>query len=831
MEVRDVNGVADPLADPTRLAAVAATGLTGIVGAVTEPILERLASVAQRLVAAPVALVTLLTAGEQWVVGAAGNGVPLLPGRRMPIAYALCQHVVRSAEAVVVDDTTAHALMSTSPIVTEHGVRAYLGVPLTTAAGQHLGALCALDFAPRSWSAEDVAGLRDLAAAATAHLEHRMTRASLRIAESALTVTSAKAAAADAQFAIIADVNADGLWRWDIVSNEIRHSQRFRALLGMTSEPEGSVAAFLTALHPDDVETFTTALQAHLTTRTPFDIHVRVVVADGSFRWFHNRGQAVWDATGVPTFMAGTLSDVTEQVRTAAALRVSEAQLAEVVDAAMDAVISISADGDILRFNRAAQHVFGLDATDAVHRSLNTLLPTWRQHVAGDSDDATRGGLFALTGRRADGRIFPAEATIAQTADSASSPTATMTVMVRDVTERTQLEAALRHAQKMDAVGRLAGGIAHDFNNLLTVIRGSAELASASLLTDVSAQAVQSEVDQVVQAADRAAALTRQLLAFSRKQVLEPQLVCLDDVVEDIAPLLRRLLGAHVAITVHAASRPHEVLVDPGQFEQVLVNLAINARDAMPTGGTLTIESRFVSRSTIATDAAARVAPDVALVLVTVTDTGMGMDAITLARVFEPFFTTKEVGQGTGLGLSVVQGIIEQSGGTIWVTSAMGAGTCVSCLMPTSTAGMPVARPVATPQKLLPASGHVLLVEDDQHVRAVAARMLAAAGYVVSQCADGEEALSWCRADAARAGGLCAVVSDVQMPYRNGISLALALASEFANLPVLLMSADAPGTTGRARAGMSQWFLQKPFTRDQLLRQLDEMVRVEGVPR
>ena len=797
---------ADPVSSVTRLAAVTATGLIG--ANAHEPILERLATVARNLVNAPLVLVSLLTAEEQWVVAASGSAVVSRPARHRAMTYSLCQHVIRGGAAVSVDDTTTHALMQDNLAVTELGIHSYLGVPLTTSAGETVGVLCAVDFAPRAWREQDRDGLLDLAAAATAHLEHLTVQAELR------TVAL--------QLSTIAQVSADGLWSRDMVANTAFHSPRFRELLGMTPDAEASIEAFMAVLHPDDVAMFTTSLQTHLTRRTPFEVQVRLWVGDSGYRWFVNRGQAVWDAAGTPTFMAGSLGDVTEQLRTAAALKVSEVHLAQVVDSAMDAVICTTPDGEIILFNQMAERMFGLEASHAIRRSLEELLPGWRHDAPGVVGEPPR-ALRTLTGLRTDGSEFPAEVTISDSvASDHAGVLATITVIVRDVTERTTLEAELRHAQKMDALGRMAGGIAHDFNNLLTVIRGSAELASAMLHAGQPARDVLPDVVQVVEAADRAAALTRQLLLFSRKQVLAPQRVCLDVVMNSLEPLLNRLLGAQVSITLHAESRPAVVVVDPSQLEQVLVNLAINARDAMPDGGSLTIRSAPVSRHELPATFAERLPTDRAFVLLTVADTGSGMDAHTQAQVFEPFFTTKAPGRGTGLGLAIVHGIVEQSGGVIWLTSHAGQGTIISIVLPTAPGQAASGTPTGTPAVEPEARGHVLLVEDDADVGALATRMLVRAGYDVARCDDGEAALLWCRADLARAARLYAVVSDVQMPRRDGVSLARMLAVEYPALPVLLMSGVDlvdDGVTQRPQA-----FLKKPFTSAQLTQQLAQAV-------
>ena len=802
----------DPMASAARLAAVAATGLVGSDAPELEPILERLANVAQTLIRAPLIMVTLLTAEEQWVLAASGSGATRLPGHHLPLAYSLCQHVVRHAATLSIDDTTTHPLVRDDLAVTALGVHAYLGVPLTTNAGQTVGVLCALDFVSREWAADERAALADLAVAAAAHLDHLTVQAELRVVER--------------QLATITSVSAEGVWSWDMVANTAFHSPRFRELLGMTADA-GGVDALLAVLHPDDVDTFTAAMQAHLTRHTPFEVQLRLWVGESGYRWFLNRGQAVWSASGTPIFMAGSLIDVSEQVRTAAALRLSEVHLARVVESAMDAVICTTADGEIILFNHAAERIFGVEASLAIRRSLEDFLPGWKL-VHSQSSIGSLRPLRALTGRRKDRQTFPAEVTISDSVEPAhATDLATITVIVRDVTERTTLEAELRHAQKMDALGRMAGGIAHDFNNLLTVISGSAEIAAAMLYADQPARDVIPDVEQVVATANRASALTRQLLSFSRKQVLAPQRVCLDVVLHEIEPLLRRLLGAQVKIAVHPMAARAEVIVDPSQLEQILVNLAINARDAMPDGGSLTIRSRLVWHQELEELYADRLAAANALVLLTIEDTGSGMDADTQLQVFEPFFTTKAPGRGTGLGLAIVHGIVEQSGGVIWISSQVGHGTTISIVLPTAPEPVTVNTPAGTPPSTPVVRGHVLLVEDQPDVAALTTRLLSSAGFNVTHCADGEAALRWCRADPDRTRDLHGVVSDVVMPRRDGRSLARELARAFPSLPVLLMSGVDLGSSDDLAPNHA--FLKKPFTRASLLQQLAQAISHAGM--
>jgi nitrogen-specific signal transduction histidine kinase len=388
-----------------------------------------------------------------------------------------------------------------------------------------------------------------------------------------------------------------------------------------------------------------------------------------------------------------------------------------------------------------------------------------------------------------------------------------------DITERRQLEAQLRQAQKMEAVGQLAGGVAHDFNNLLTVIGGRCYLMLAKLDPE---DALRREVELVRGAAERAARLTHQLLAFSRKQVLEPRVLELNETVTGIEPLLRRLIGEDIEISVTRGSDLGRVKADAGQVEQVILNLAVNARDAMPQGGRLTLATANV----IVDERAARRTADLApgsYVVLSVTDSGHGMDAATRAQIFEPFFTTKEVGKGTGLGLATVYGIVKQSGGFIEVESEPGRGASFNVYLPRVEDAMAVpepGKPAGTRQR---GSETVLLVEDDESLRTLAREILTVQGYVVLEAGSPREAL---RIHQTHEGQIELLLTDVVMPEMNGRQLADHLKIARPTMGVLFMSGYTGAALGAA-GGMAEFtgqLLQKPFTPDGLARRVREVL-------
>ena len=387
-----------------------------------------------------------------------------------------------------------------------------------------------------------------------------------------------------------------------------------------------------------------------------------------------------------------------------------------------------------------------------------------------------------------------------------------------DVTERKALETQLLQSQKMEAIGRLAGGVAHDFNNLLTAIIGNAELLLGTIGREHPASG---DIDEILKASLRAADLTRQLLAFGRRQVLAPRVLGVNTVVAGLDKLLRRLVGEHIELLTALAADPDAVKADPGQLEQAVMNLVVNARDAMPEGGKLTIETANIVFEDPYTEEHGTLAPG-RYVMLAVSDTGVGMTPETRAHIFEPFFTTKDVGKGTGLGLAMVYGFVQQSGGYIWVYSEPGRGATFKMYLPrVDQAPEPVpATPLA--RAALRGSETVLLVEDDDSVRSLTRKMLEVQGYAVLAASSGAEAL---RAVAASGGVVHLLVTDVVLPAMSGRELAERLRAARPGVKVLYTSGytdEAIVHHGVLDPGIA--FLQKPFTSDALARKVREVL-------
>jgi signal transduction histidine kinase/CheY-like chemotaxis protein len=377
-------------------------------------------------------------------------------------------------------------------------------------------------------------------------------------------------------------------------------------------------------------------------------------------------------------------------------------------------------------------------------------------------------------------------------------------------------EEHLRQSLKMEAIGRLAGGVAHDFNNLLTVINGYSQILLRKLPNSSPHRA---ELEEIGRAGERATSLTRQLLAFSRKQVLQPRVLDLNNVVGDMNKMLQRLIGEDVELSTVLNAKPATITADPGQIEQVIMNLAVNARDAMPEGGKLLVETTNAPFNRAATGELAANSAD--YVLLTVADTGCGMNAETLSHIFEPFFTTKKLGKGTGLGLATVYGIVRQSGGHVSVESHLGKGTRFMIYLPQAKESLTTCE-IGTSTSLPGGSETVLLAEDDDMVRHLTRDILEMNGYTVLEASDGRHAIELCRD---YNGPLHLLLTDVVMPYINGRQLAEHLTQSFPELKVLYVSGHlGDSVSSESLIGPAAAFLEKPFTPESLAGKIRDLL-------
>jgi PAS domain S-box-containing protein len=524
--------------------------------------------------------------------------------------------------------------------------------------------------------------------------------------------------------------------------------------------------------------------------------------------------------------------------RSEAAARADEALRTFIYESVDDVIFFLGVEGPgIYRFlsvNPAFERTTGVPMSAVVGRLVTDVVPPSSQPlVLAKYDQAiqTRSRLMweeasdYPTGRKhGEVAIYP----IFDAAGGCTNIVGTVhdvTARVNAEAERQALQSKLAHTERLQALGTLAGGVAHDFNNMLSVILSYAELVGHEVRRD---EPLRASLDEIKIAALRAAEMTRQLLAFSRQQVLEPRVLSLNQAVGGMQRMLERLLGADVVLTVLAASDLWNVQADPGQLEQIVMNLAVNARDAMPVGGKLTIETTNVVLDEEYARTHVEAQPG-RYVLLAVTDTGVGMDAETQARIFEPFFTTKEKGKGTGLGLATVFGIVKQSGGNIWVYSEPGRGTTFKVYFPAVDADSEAA-PVSVGTSAV-SGGHetILLVEDNEQVRIVARTILRQRGYMVLDASNGGEALLICEQHGA---DIDLLLTDVVMPRMSGRQLADRLRTVRPHMKVLFMSGytdDAILHHGVLQSGAH--YLQKPLTPTTLLRRVREVLEHERIGR
>lgn len=513
-------------------------------------------------------------------------------------------------------------------------------------------------------------------------------------------------------------------------------------------------------------------------------------------------------------------------------LRESERRYAATLASIGDAVIATDPEARITFMNPVAEFLTGWPVADAMGRPLREIFPIvnegTRQPVENPVEKVLKEGRVVglanhtiLIGR--DGREVPIDDCAAPIWDDADACIGAVLVF-RDVTaarraeaERRRLEEHLRQVTKMEGIGQLAGGIAHDFNNILTIIIGYGQLFLNSLGPDHPWHGL---VTEIVRGGERASDLTRQLLAFSRKQMLQPKILDVNQVVTNVGKMLRRLIGEHIELVTELRPQLGTIKADPGQLEQVLVNLAVNARDAMPSGGTLTIATTEVELS----EHDVREFPDLrpgAYLRVRVADTGCGMDAAVRARIFEPFFTTKEVGKGTGLGLATVYGIVKQSEGHILVDSAVGCGTTFTIYFPFAHEDPCFLSPAGEASDLPRGSETILVAEDDDAVRSLAGRVLRAAGYTVLEARNGVEALDL---SARHTGPIHLLLTDLVMPKLGGQLLVERFGRTRPATKMLCVSGYTEGPLPPGSVDGQVAFLHKPFSPSSLARAVRDVL-------
>ncbi len=623
-----------------------------------------------------------------------------------------------------------------------------------------------------------------------------------------------------------------GYLDWDLSTDFILWSDETYRMYGVEPGPEPPTIDFTVGLvHPEDREFVQKHLEAVVQGKAEYDIEHRMVRPDGRVITVHAQGEVSRDAAGNPLRMLGTILDITEHKKAEEERRRSHELLKQVIASLDEAVLVVNqTERLIIECNQTAEWMFGYRRKDLLGQStrmlhvdnemferfLHEMLASIRSHGYWRSH-------FQM--KRKTGVTFPAEFFVRPIRDGNEGDVCVgiirdLSESIRAEKEKRELETQLVQAQKMEAIGQLAGGVAHDFNNLLTVINGYAAVTLGRLS---SKDPLYEDITEILQAGQRAAALTQQLLAFSRKQIVQPRPLDLNQVVAEDENMLQRLLGEHIRLKVSLSPTPVCVLADPGQVQQVIINLVVNARDAVAQGGSVAIETGNVDLDNEQASKTGWVMPGPYGTL-TISDDGVGMDAETRARIFEPFFTTKEMGRGTGLGLSTVYGIVRQSNGAILVESELGRGTTFRIFLPIVEGTVVERASVESQPAALHGTETVLLVEDEREVRKLTGAMLRGFGYKVIEAANAGEAFLICEQAPDQ---IALMVTDVVMPGMTGWQLAERLQKMRPGMKVIYISGYADEElTKRGALQNGVHFVQKPFDPQTLAAKIRELLTI-----
>ncbi len=612
---------------------------------------------------------------------------------------------------------------------------------------------------------------------------------------------------------------------FDESRNRLYISPQIEAMLGFSADEWlGDPGLVLKQLHPDDRERVLAEVFQSRDTGKPFCSEYRLVARDGHIVWVRDEAIVMRDEAGRPCFMQGLLLDISEQKRKEEMLHKSESKFRTIFERVAVGIALVSIDGQLVESNPALREMLRYGEEELRNRVFNEFIHPEDAAIDVDLDQELIAGKrdhYQIEKRfiRKDGGVVWCQLNVSLVRGGQEELPFTI-CMVEDITERKRLETQFFQSQKMETIGRLAGGIAHDFNNLLTVIKGYTQLSLSQIQ---EGDPCRENIEEIKGAAERAAELTNQLLTFSRRQILDMKVLDLNTIVRGLEKMTGRIIGEDIEMFTVLDDRLGRVKTDPGQIEQVILNLVVNARDAMPAGGKLAIETANVVLDDTYARTHISVTPG-SYVMLSVSDTGCGMSPEIKELIFEPFFTTKEEGKGTGLGLSTIYGIVRQSGGNIWVYSEPGRGTTFKIYLPRVEEETDAPLPVQDDTDHLPKGNEtVLLVEDDPSLRALAARVLRYQGYKVLEATNGHEAIGIARENVQERIHL--LLTDVVMPYMGGKELVKRMKTLHSEIRVLFIS----GYTDHAityHAGLKPGtpFLQKPFSPTALARKVREVL-------
>jgi PAS domain S-box-containing protein len=697
----------------------------------------------------------------------------------------------------------------------ERGYASIIALPLHV---DHriFGALAIYAGEPDAFDAAEVELLRELASNLGYGLETLQVRHQKEAAENDLR-------ASEERLRNLMETANEGIWTIDADDRTTFVNAKMASMLGRPSTEILGHSPFDYFLPTPEIRDRTTRARRE---RARGQYEATLVSANGSHIVVNLNSSPILDARGEYVGALAMISDITDQKRAEEKLRESEQRYRTLFERNLAGVFRADAAGLLVEGNEAFLHMLGYEHIGELSAlKLQSMcaaagfVEPWCETLSKDGHLVN----YEMRLLRKDGSTACLLANLVLLRDPSGKPDFIEGTAL-DITQRRQLEAQLLQSQKMDAIGQLAGGIAHDFNNLLMVIRSYAELAGDTL----EGASIKKELDAILKATERGAALTRQLLTFGRKQIFSPKLLDINTVLENMTKVLPRALGEDVRVELHASPELWQVKADPVQIEQLVLNLAVNARDAMPGGGRLTLETSNLVLDSDYVKMHSGVVPG-EYVMLAVGDTGCGIPPEVLPRIFEPFFTTKERGKGTGLGLPTVYGIVQQSGGFVWVYSEPGEGTIFKVYLPRS--GTAAGAKTNAPQvSEVPAGGSetVLVVEDEEAVRCATRDYLARHGYRVLEASCGEEAL---RVSDDHSERIDLVITDAVMPGMSGNVLGQKMIERRPGIHVIYVSGYTEATIGSRGPDSAAVFLQKPFSLSVLARKVREVLDANTEPK
>jgi PAS domain S-box-containing protein len=610
--------------------------------------------------------------------------------------------------------------------------------------------------------------------------------------------------------ALAQQIGKMGSFEWDFKAGKFIVSKELDVLYGVnTGNLQGGFSAWLNFVHPDDREAVEQEMEDVLLSGNLLNEY-RIITPAGETRWISAIAKVFYDSEGKPERIVGVNKNITERKQTELRLLESEKRFRAIFDNAAIGIGLVDLEGQIFLSNHALQQMLGYTEKELQSMSYTEL--THREDIEKDLilvEELFKGrtNYYQIEKRytKKNGDVIWGHLT-ASAVSNAGGETLFAIGMIEDVTVRKQLESQLRQAQKLESVGRLAGGIAHDFNNMLTAINGYSDLTLRKLEPENS---LRGNIEEIKKAGERSAQLTHQLLAFSRQQILQPKVLDLNETIHDTSKMLQRLIGEDIELQLVLNPKIRQIYADPGQLTQVIMNLIVNARDAMPDGGKIVVQTDdiYLDEEFVKGHYPMEIGN---YVMLSVSDNGTGMDEKTQRQIFEPFFTTKAQGEGTGLGLSTVYGIVKQSGGYIWVESELKRGTTLLIYFPSVIEETKPEETMGADYIFQSGSEAILIVEDEPMVRSLTRQILEECGYQVLEAGSGHEALKICEQSNCR---IDLLMTDVVMPGMSGRELAEKLMILLPHIKVLFTSGyttDAVIKHGISEA--KQNFIQKPFT-------------------